>query len=160
MAAANNKVMELIRKFGIVIGIVAVVLILVIFRSSGNNFRPDAEKWAEPSYSGENIITPANLPEPGSSILVITLDENNGFQIPDAGHVTIPASSILEKQNLKKIKKHGGPVLLASADPALSAGIWMMLSQMGMKNIFIFSENDDELLKNEFRPDTLVLPEL
>lgn len=153
--------MEIIRKYGVVIGIIAVVLILVVLRSSGDNFRPDAAKWAQPSYSDKNIVTPENLPESDGDLLVIRLDENLAeFQFAEAENIIIKPASILDKQNLKKIRKHKGSVLLASRDQAVSAGIWMMLSQMGIKNIFILAENDDEVLKNEFRPDTLTRPEL
>lgn len=158
MEAVNN-IMELIRKSGVVFGIVAAILILVVLRSTGNNFKPDAEKWAQPSLADENIITSENLQE-YDDLLVIYLDESKNVPEPAGNQLKIAPASILDKQNIKKIKEHKGTVLLASSDPSLSAGIWMILSQMGMKNIFIFSEEDDEVRKNEFRPDTLVRPEL
>lgn len=158
MEAVNN-IMELIRKFGVVFGIVAAILILVIIRSAGNNFKPDAEKWAQPSRADENIVTSVTLRE-YDDLLIIYLDESTDIPETSGEQLKIAAASILDKQNIKKIKEHKGQVLLASSDPALSSGIWMILSQMGMKNIFIFSKNDDEVRKNEFRPDTLIRPEL
>lgn len=153
--------MEIIRKYGVVIGIVAVVLILVILRSAGDNFRPDAAKWAQSSYSGENLVTLEDLPGIDGVPLVVRLDEKAGeFQIEGAENLIVVPASILDKPNLNIIKKHDGPVLLASGDQAVSAGIWMILSQMGIKNIFILSTNNDEAVKNEFRPDTLTRPEL
>lgn len=153
--------MELIRKFYVVIGIVAVVLILVVLRTAGDNFKPDAAKWAQPSWSRENIVTPGNL-EHNGDLLVIRLDENvSSLQIPGGEYLKIAPGSILDKQNIKRIKSHKGQVLLASSDPALSSGIWMILSQMGMNHVFILSENDtNEVIKSEFRPDTLIRPEL
>ena len=73
----------------------------------------------------------------------------------------IAADSILSKNNLSIIRKHDGPVLLVSSETAVSARIWMVLSQMGYKNIYILTNDaDSEVLKYKFRPDTLVRPEL
>jgi hypothetical protein len=57
--------------------------------------------------------------------------------------------------------KNKGPVILVSSENTISARIWMLLSQKGLKNIFILSEEKDfEVLKNKFRTDTLSIPEL
>jgi hypothetical protein len=63
----------------------------------------------------------------------------------------------LNKNNFSLIGKHNGPVLLYSADPGLSARIWMLLSQMGRRNIYILTDStDNEILKYKFRPDSLM----
>ena len=52
-------------------------------------------------------------------------------------------------------------MILVSSENAISARVWMILSQIGIKNIFILPEEKDfEVLKNKFRPDTLSAPEL
>jgi 3-mercaptopyruvate sulfurtransferase SseA len=73
----------------------------------------------------------------------------------------IPADSILSKKYLNTIRKHNGPVILFSSEMAVSARIWMLLSQMGCKNIYILTNNtDNEVFKSKFRPDTVTRPEL
>jgi len=69
----------------------------------------------------------------------------------------IPPDSILNKNHSTQIMKHDGPVLLYSSDPGLSARIWMLLSQMGRRNIYILTDStDNEVLKYKFRPDSLM----
>ncbi|MCK7537140.1 MAG: rhodanese-like domain-containing protein [Marinilabiliales bacterium] len=48
--------------------------------------------------------------------------------------------SILEKENLKLIRKNKGPVILCSDDSSVSARVWMVLSEMGIKNIYILQD--------------------
>lgn len=121
--------MNLIKQFRVIIAIVLPVLILVLLRSfGGNQFKIDAKKWAEPSVLKTNIISPDQVAKLIGNKLFINLDQN-----PD-----IPGS----------VRKHGGPVLLSSAEPAVSARIWMILSQMGYRNVYILTAaGDNEILK-------------
>jgi hypothetical protein len=151
--------MDLIRKFRLVIAIVVPILILVLIRSFGvSHFKNDAKKWAEPSVNKLNVI---NIKKAGSlngKILMIFLDRDTNHLpgIPGESR-NIPPDSILNKNNIRLIGKHIGPVLLHSADPGLSARIWMLLSQMGHRNIYILTDStDNEVLKYKFRPDSLM----
>ena len=75
--------------------------------------------------------------------------------------VHIPPDSVLNRKYLTIIKDHKGAVLISSSDAALSARIWMVISQTGCRNLYILTgSNDNEVFKNEFRPDTLARPEL
>ena len=59
------------------------------------------------------------------------------------------------------IRRNKGPVILFSEDPSISSGTWMVLSQVGIRNLYILSDTiDDETIIHEFRPDTLAKPEL
>ena len=151
--------MDLIRKFRLVIAIVLPILILVLIRSFGvSHFKNDAKKWAEPSIDKSNII---NIKKTGSlngKVLMIYLDKDANHIIEISGDSRkIPPDSILNKNNFSLIGKHNGPVLLYSADPGLSARIWMLLSQMGRRNIYILTDStDNEILKYKFRPDSLM----
>ena len=144
--------------------IVLLILMLVIFRSNGNNhFKSDARKHAMPSFGHAVIISRGQLRQITGNRLFVFLDEgiNMGSNNRLKGEILwIPADSLLDKENLKKILNYKGIVLLVSADPAVSARIWMILSQMGRNDIFIVSDNDEpEVLKYKFRPDTLIRPE-
>lgn len=152
--------MNIFRKYGVVIGIVAVILAMVVIRSTGNHFRPDALKWAQPSFDGSCIVTSDQAEDLGGNGLLIVLDGSDKYYgNPDA--VSLSPLTITEKKNIGIIRNNDGPVILYSEDPALSAATWMTLSQIGIKNLYILSDaKDDEVLKNEFRPDTLIRPEL
>jgi len=150
--------MEFLKRYKSVIIIVLPILVLVLIRQFGViHFKSDAKKWSELSINQANII-PFNqieiLPE---EKLIINLGkeamELNGQTVDS---LNIPADSILCKKYLYTLRKYKGTLLLFSDEKAVSARIWMILSQMGYKNIFILAnDKDDEVFKNKFRPDTL-----
>jgi hypothetical protein len=150
--------MELIKKFKVVIGIVLITLILILIRSTGaNHFKNDAKKWADPSVKQSNTITIEQAKVLKGKNLLISLDKESGsINEIDGETLLIPADSILSKDNLNRIKKHDGRVLIVSSEPGLSARIWMILSQMGCRNVYILSNTaDNEVLKFKFQPDSL-----
>jgi hypothetical protein len=157
------RIMNLIKKYKIVIAVILPVLILILIKSMGtNHFSSDAKRWAETSISRSNIISFEKAVAVEGDKLIINLDEGNKT-IQDLGIETIDISDslILDKDNLRIIKDHKGPVLLFSERTALSARIWMVISQMGCDNIFVLTSNiDGEVFKYKFRPDTTVRPEL
>ncbi len=155
--------MELIKKYKVSIMIVVPVLILVLFRSFGSNhFQSDSKKWAEPSVMRSNIVTSEKLSSLKGEVLLINLDGvKSSGNLSTGKSLDITPDSVLDRNNVKVIHKHNGPVVLSSSEPAVSARIWMLLSQMGIKNLYILSNStDNEVFKNKFRPDTLVRPEL
>lgn len=160
---AVNRLMEIIKQYKVVIMVVLPLLILVIFRSAGtNHFKPDSEKWAEPSVMKSNIMTAEKLGSlPGEKLLINLAEEKITINNFTGKTLNIPADSVLIKNNLRTFDKHNGPLLLYSSDPAVSARIWMVLRQMGINNIYILSgENDNEVFKYKFGPDTLIRPDL
>ena len=154
--------MEIFKKYKAIILIVLPLLILVLIRSAGSyHFKPDAEKLAEPSFINSNIIGKDQLASIPGDKLIISLTDLQDNEKNTLGNVLeIAPGDILLKENIDKIKNNTGPVLLYSGDPAITSRIWMVLTQMGIKNIFILTFNpDNEVLKHEFRPDTLLKPE-
>jgi GTP cyclohydrolase II len=147
--------MELLKKYRLVIIVVLPILILVLIRSSGlNYFKNDAKKRAEPSLKQSNIMIIEQAGSLSGKNLIINLDKEGKL----TGDVqNIPADSVLTKNYVTMIMKHDGPVLLFSSDPGLSARIWMILSQLGCRNIYILTNSsDNEVFKYKFRPDTLL----
>jgi hypothetical protein len=150
--------MELVKKYKLVIVVVFPILILVLIRSVGlNHVKNDVKKWAEPSVKQSNIITIDQAVSLKGKSLTINLDKDDVRIRELTGYVqNIPADSVLRKNHVSMILKHDGPVMLFSSDPGLSARIWMILSQMGCRNIYILSiSSDNEVFKYKFRPDTL-----
>jgi len=155
--------MNLLKKYKVVFAIVLPVLILVLIRSlSINHFKSDAKRWAVPSVLASNIVTEDKIETlPGEKIIIKLDKELSGNYAVAYPELRISADSILERKNLKIIRNHSGPVLLYSSEDAISARVWMILSQMGFMNIYIITrDTDNEIRKNKFRPDTLVRPEL
>ena len=155
--------MDFLKKYKVILLIVIPVVILVLLRAfSTNHFRNDARKLAEPSFSGSNIITPDKLMQlKGDKLLVILGKESKSNTVHTGKTISISPDSVMVKENLRLLRNHEGPVLLWSSDNAVSVRLWMLLSQMGIGELFILSEESEpEVLKYKFRPDTMARPEL
>ena len=142
----------------------SVLLILVLIKAfSTRKFKNDVGKWAEPSLTNENLVSPAELNNL-NDVLLINLEGNTElFNGGSVHEILLPAASLLEKRNLKRINAYKNKdVVLYSEDPSLNARIWMILSQMGYKNLFILMNDstDNEAIKYEFRPDSMYRPEI
>ena len=154
--------MELIKKYAPIILIIILITVLVIIRSTGiNHFRYDAKRHASPSFSGSNIVTPDKISSLKGKILIIALGNEQQPEIGIEGKVlSVPPDSILAKKYSKVIRSNEGAVILFSSDYSVSSRIWMILSQSGFRNIYIYSSgSDNEVLKKEFRSDSLTRPE-
>lgn len=152
---------EIIKNYKIVLYVVVPILILVLIRSFGTiHFKSDAKKWAEPSVLQSNIITLENAGSLSGTKLIIDLDkERSGINGSTFNEIEILPDAILQSENLKKIKKNDGPALLFSKDPAISSRIWMVLSQLGCKNIFILTNDPgNEEQKFKFIHDSILIP--
>jgi hypothetical protein len=148
--------MDIIKKNLVVIFIILTLLVLILIRSTGmNHFKSDAKSHAEASMMQTNTITSEKFVALQGNKLLINLggDTNDSNGIP-VERINVSPDSILIKSHLNAIMKHKGPVVLYSSEPAMSARIWMLLSQMGRKDIFILSNTDDETLKYKLHPDT------
>jgi len=142
--------------------IVIPLIIAVILRGTGKgHFRYDAERWAEPSFSGANIITPEGLSGLNGDIMVLNLASDPVNPPVSRSQIAITPDSILTKKNMKMIGRNKGAVVLWSDNPAIAARIWMVLSQTGIKDLYILrTDTLDEAIKEKFRADTLISPEL
>ena len=119
---------------------------MVLVRSfRQNSFRYDAVRWAAMSADGSNVISPDQIAVAGEQVLLISL--GNMSEVPaqfKEQAVMIAPEEILAKEKLKLIRKNRGPVILSSDDPSVSARVWMVLSEMGIKNLYILSDQGAE----------------
>lgn len=155
--------MNIIKKYKIVIAVVLPILILVLIRAIGtSHFKPDAKRWAQPSVLRSNVISlDKALSLKGEKLFVNLAGEFGVIKTPGLKSINIPADSILDKEILHSISTNDGPVLLYSSEAAISVRVWMILSQMGYSNIYIISDDpENEVMKNKFRPDSRIGPEL
>jgi rhodanese-related sulfurtransferase len=133
--------MKFLKQYRFVLLIFLLLVVLVLFRSfSRTGFRYDAARWAEASVDGSNLLTVDRLSAITGEIMLLNL----GSEADLPGELqnkalTVSPESITGRENLKQIRKHKGPVILYSANGSVSARVWMVLSEMGMKNIYILS---------------------
>jgi hypothetical protein len=71
--------------------------------------------------------------------LIVDIKGQERFFKENLDVIKIPADSLLSKENYKKIRSNKGSVVL-SGDPAETAQIWMILSQMGIEDLYILAE--------------------
>ena len=131
--------MKFIKQYWLVLSIFLLVTCLIMIRAfSTKDFRYDAVKWAEPSALGSNLLTEDMIPLLSDKILLVNLDNKAAHDERFKNNtLMVEPLSVLEKENLSRIRKNKGHVILFSEDTSLSARIWMVLSEMGMKNIYI-----------------------
>ena len=145
MTADASKInsMKTIIKYKYVLTAVAVLAALVLIRTLNPGiFRYDAVKWAEPSVAGGNIVSPDNLQAIGNDILFVILDAD--CQVPDmAGAVRLAAApgDLLTGDNIRKIRQNKGPVVLCAGDLSVSARVWMVLSETGIRKLYILKKD-------------------
>ena len=138
--------MKLLKRNWLILAILFLVVAMVLIRSfRQSSFRYDAVRWAAMSADGSNIISPDQIAPAGERVLLISL--GNMSEVPaqfKEQTVMISPGEILAKENQKLIRKNRGPVILSSDDPSVSARVWMVLSEMGIKNLFILSDKGSE----------------
>jgi hypothetical protein len=138
--------MKFLKQYRFALIIFLVIISLVLLRSfSRAGFRYDAARWVEASVDGSNLIPLDQLSALKGEIMLLNLGSEAG--LPDElieKAVTVSPESVTLKENLKQIRNHKGPVILYSANGSVSARVWMILSEMGMRNVFIFSDTGSD----------------
>jgi hypothetical protein len=115
--------------------------LIIITAASHNHFRNDAAKWASGSFDGSNIMDAAALKSTETAVLLINLDAEVIFQSNNLPTISVEPERIVEKSTFKKIHDHKGIKVIVSQDQALSGRIWMLLSQMGIRDLYILKES-------------------
>jgi len=131
--------MKTVKKYKYILAAVALFAVLVVVRAFNPGiFRYDAVKWAEPSVKGENIISKDKLPAIRGEVLFVILETD--CQVPDlpgSGIMTADPHDLGSGDYIRKIRKNNGPVVLCSRDMSLSARVWMILSETGIRDLYI-----------------------
>ena len=136
-----------------VIGLLLIAAAFVFVRAtSKNRFSGTPENLVE-TLKNESVFVQAE----GLQIndyLVVELDENSeGGKFPAAAKVTFEG---LTDKNFRKQLESSGKKILLTGNESLTAKAWVILNQMGIKNLFILSEKaNPESFRFNFVPDTI-----
>lgn len=127
-------------RFSLILFLVIVALVLLrSFNPAG--FRYDATRWAEASVNGSNILTIEQVSALEGEVMLLKLESESELPVTfKAKTVAVAPEALADKEILKNIRKHRGPVILYSANGSVSSRVWMILSEMGMKNVFILTD--------------------
>ncbi len=149
--------MKEFKKLKIVFLVIVVLLILVIIRSSDQNiFKQEVKTAIEAGQSNSNSITPDQLEKRTNPYMVIDLGSEVSPDSSQFQHsIQIPFENLLDKANRKILDETEGDLILFSDDVATASKAWIILNQLGYKNVIILApkENPEEL-KHKFQPDT------
>lgn len=144
-----------IKKISWIIAGLSLLLVLVLVRAFNTNLfkRPAIDAI---TATENNTVTVSQLQLNSEPRTIIELDENNQ-RFNES--MSIPFSQLLEKDNQLKLKGAQGNIYLHSTKAETSAKAWVILNQLGYDNILILTDEQPEVLKYKFRPDTIVQPE-
>lgn len=134
--------MQFLKQYRIILAVFLLILILVLIRTMNpGNFKYDAVKWAEPSATGSNIIDEAQMYALTGKKLLVDMG-NEPVSASRFGDISVrmDPGSILDKPNIRQIRRNKGPVILFSGNISEAAKVWMILSEMGVKDLYILSE--------------------
>jgi antitoxin component YwqK of YwqJK toxin-antitoxin module len=137
-------------------------LAFVIARTSNKNlFKQDSICAIEAAKNGNNAISLSGLENLSAPYIVVNLSNSevcHTFQSQNI--INIPFENLLDKTNQKILNDAEGKILLYSKDISIASKAWVILNQLNFENVFILeSEEDSEVLKYKFQPDTGAIPE-
>lgn len=155
--------MNKLKNLKFIILALAILLILVIVRNSDRNiFRSDVKTAIDVLQNHSNLLSSEQLQQLKSPWLVVNIGDSD---LPDSLHIEnsirIPFANLLDDVNRKILKEVKGDLVLYSADVATASKAWIILNQLGFKNVKILAIKEiPEKLKYKFQPDTTARLEL
>ena len=148
--------MNLLKNFKIILPIIVVLVILIIIRISDQNvFKEQVKSAVEVTQNNGNLIMLNKFRELTTSYLLIELGSESKHDTLHFQHsIKIPFEKLLDEPNRKILDKTEGTLILYSAEIALASKAWIILNQLGYKNLLILtSDENPEELKYKFQPD-------
>lgn len=135
--------MNTVKRYKYILAAVVVLAALAAVRAfNPAMFRYDAVEWAKKSVDGENIVTPGRVSSVGGNILFVMLDVNcKAPDITGATLLTADPGALLSGDSIRKIRRNKGPVVLCSGDISVSARVWMVLSETGIRDLYILKKD-------------------
>ncbi len=149
--------MQQFKNLKFVILIIVVLLILVIVRNSDQNlFKKDIKSAIEATQNNSNILSRDQLHQMKGPWMVVNIGNSDLSDSVQVEHsIKIPFENLLDQTNRNILEGVNGDLILYSADVATASKAWVILNQMGFKNIFILNTGGNpEELKYKFQPDT------
>ena len=149
--------MKSIKNITTVILVIVILLIMVIIRNSNTNlFKQDVKTALDGIQTKNNLVSPDQLKKKKEPWLVVNLGNED---LPDILHfensIHIPFENLLDQTNRNILKDTKGDLILYSEDNSETAKAWVILNQLGFKNVFILkNEENTEELKFMFEPDS------
>jgi hypothetical protein len=149
--------MDQLKNLRIVIVVIGVFLILILIRISDQKvFRGQVKTAVEAIQNNSNSITMNQVRKLTTPYLVIEIgSESRPDSILQIHSVQIPFERLLDKPNIERLDQTKGEIILYSSEMASASKAWIILNQLGYKNVLILTaDKNSEELKYKFQPDT------
>jgi hypothetical protein len=146
--------MEKLKNLKVVLAVLVVILVFVIIKTTAKNqFKEDANHTLEKVTSDNFTILLAELKNSQNEYLLVDISESGLAQFENS--VKIPVEKIGEQSSLQILKNTNSKIVLVSDNVSQSEKAWVILSQLGIKNLFVLSTHENpEEFKYKFQPDT------
>ncbi len=160
MAAANNletRGMKKLKNLRLIIIVLAVILVLVIIRTSNKNlFKQDPEFAINVATKSINAVSAADLKKLSAQYILVDLDNPDNYNSSQFEHsVNIPFEQLLEKTNRKVLDETKGEIVLFSEDVSTASKAWVILNQLDFQDVLILQTSENiEVFNYKFQPDT------
>jgi len=135
-----------------IIVLLVVVAVLVVANIAGKNrFTENAKSLIETLNSTPVFIPGTDIKD--ADFFVVFVGNPVSQTVPSVS-LQIPFEKLAEKATLQQIKSSGKKIVLASEIPGQAAKAWVILNQLGVKNLFILSDENPGILRYNFVPET------
>jgi len=147
--------MKKLKELKIVLAILLVVLVLVIAKTmSKNRLNQDAINAIEAVSNSNFSVSLNEFKAAQNQFLVVDLSESGSAQFENS--MKVPFDKLLEESTIQKLKETQGKILLVSTNNSQTSKAWVILNQIGIKNVFVLTnEENQEILKYAFQPDSI-----
>lgn len=153
------NIMKQLKNLQIVAFVIVILLILVVVRNSNKNiFKKDVKTVVDAVQNKSNLFSSEQLSKTKSPWLVVNVGDS---ELPDSlrieNSIRVPFENLLDQPNRKILQEVKGDLILYADDVATVSKAWVILNQLGFKNVFILNTDENsEHLKYKFQPDTSV----
>jgi len=146
--------MKKIKELAFVIAVLLVVAALVFARvTNKNRFSAGTENITETLKITPVFVQPDGLQL--NDYLVVELGENPGGEKIQSS-IKVAFERLTDKNFRKQLETAGKKILL-TGDEMQTAKAWVILNQLGIKNVFVLTNDENpEVLKYKFQPDIKV----
>ncbi|HPT30594.1 MAG TPA: hypothetical protein PLW67_02085 [Prolixibacteraceae bacterium] len=157
--------MKTLGKYKIVLLIAGIFLVLMIIRTAGTcSWKGKAGQTGEAIAAGTCYVDLNKLKSPGESSHLLRIG-NSGpdslLKLLNLPETRLAFADLKPGKKLKELKSLGSRMVIVGTSREEGIKAWVILHQLGVKNLFILSLPDgyDEVLKYRFRPDSTFRPE-
>ena len=144
--------MKNLKKFSLIIGLLLVVAALVFMQAANKNrFSGNTQNIVEALKNESVFVSSENL-NPADYLVVELSGNSNEAKFQDAVKVAFDG---LTGKNFRSRIENSGKKILLTGDESQAAKAWVILNQLGVRNLFILTEKEKpEVLRYLFVPDT------